>query len=142
MTENLDSRAMQYARNLTAEAYPRASDLPGIPVLRRKWVLRVKADLPHGAGVETAAWSFESSARQTVGSTLGITGKVERPLFAVAGVRLDDHHLVLEVDCPSSEAELGDVAAIVTSVTLRAADRLWQIEDIQGIPKEHWCMMR
>lgn len=39
-------------------------------------------------------------------------------------------------------AKSGDAAAIVTSVTLHAADQLWQIEDIQEIPKEHGFLMR
>jgi hypothetical protein len=131
----------RYGRNLAAEAYPKADDLPGSLGFRRKWVLRLRASLPSDEELLDAIRSFEYSARREVSNAMGIQGELMNPLPAVSATQLDSHHLVLEIDCPNAAAGMGDAAAIATSVMLRAADQRWQLEDLQGIPKRYWFIV-
>jgi hypothetical protein len=126
---------------LAVEAYPKAEDLPGVLGFRRKWVLRLNANLPAGETLEDAVISLGLAARREISKALGGQGDFEHPLPAVSAVRLGDHHLILQIDCPSAAAEMGDAAAIATWVILRGADERWQLEDLQGIPKRYWFIL-
>jgi hypothetical protein len=143
MSDNPAVSAEQYARNLAAASYPALEDVPGIPnAFRRRWVLRLSTSLPAPEVLETAVKSFEASSRRDIAKALGKPGDLEQPVPSASAVRLDDHHLVLEIDCPSPEAMMGDAAAIATGSILRAADQQWQLEDLEGIPKRYWFILR
>lgn len=141
MTENPYTLVDRYGRTLAADAYPKADDLPNMPGFRRKWVLRLRGKVPEGETLENEVRSFELSARQEVAKALGIQGDLPYPLPAISGTRLDGHHVVLEIDCPSTAAGMDDAAAIATSVILRAVDQQWELEDLQGIPKRYWFIV-
>ena len=93
MIDDRDELSEPYARNLAADVYPPACELPGMPVFRRKWVLRVSAHLPEGNTIEAAARSFELSARQEISNVLGVPSKVERPLLSVCAIRCANANL-------------------------------------------------
>lgn len=127
--DDLDSQVERYGWG------PNGVDIPGVPTgLRRKWVLRVSAQLPGEDTLFDMTRSFESSVRQIIADVLQLLPKV-------SSVRLDDHHLVLQIDCPRADASKGDEAAITTWNVLRAADAQWPVEDIEGIPKRDWLAM-
>ena len=142
MNDNREPSVDIYARKLTGDAYPRAEEFPDVPAFLRKWILRLGTSLPSDHALETAIRSFELSARRDIARAAGVSIELVQPLTSVTGVRLDEHHLVLEIVCPSSAAKLGDAAAIATWNTLRAADTQWQMEDLQGIPKTYWSFAR
>jgi hypothetical protein len=145
MSDDPAASADQYARNLAAASYPKPEDVPGIPnAFRRRWVLRLSTSLPAPEVLQAAVKSFEASARREIANALGKPGHVEQPVPSASAVRLDDHHLVIEIDCPSPTAKknIGDAAAIATSSILRAADQQWRLEDVQGIPKSYWFVLR
>jgi hypothetical protein len=107
-------------------------------------VLRLSTSLPAPEVLETAVKSFVGSARREIVTALGELGDVEQSAPSASALRLDDHHLVLEIDCPSpaAEANVGDAVTIATVSILRAADQQWQLEDLQGIPKRYWFILR
>jgi hypothetical protein len=100
------------------------------------------AKLPTADALENAVKLFELSARREIVNALGLPDNAGQPLLLVSAVRLDDVHLVLEINCSTPAAGMGDAAAIATSVILRAADEQWQLEDLQGIPKRYWFLLR
>ncbi len=133
----------EYVRNLAAASYPMPEDVPGIPnAFRRRWVLRLSTSLPELEVLENAIKSFEARARRDIAEALGQPGDLEQPVPSASVVRLDDHHLVVEIDCPNPSAKMGDAAAIATWSILRAADLQWQLEDLEGIPKRYWFALR
>jgi hypothetical protein len=132
----------QYGRNLAAMSYPALENVPGVSnAFRRRWVLRLNVNLPERAALESLVESFETDVRQKVATALGVSGELGQPVPRVSVVRLDEHHLVLAIDSPTSEAKMGDAAAITTFGILRAADEYWKLEDLQGIPKRYWPSM-
>ena len=135
MSNNQDVPAEQYARNLAAASCPKASDVPGMPVLR------VTSTLPARDILEDTAKSFELSVRRVIAEALELPVDVELTLPVVSAIRLDDHYLVLEIDCPIPEAQKGDETAIATVGILRAVDARWQVLDVQGIPRRYWFIM-
>lgn len=60
MSNNRDGPIDRYARDLAAKAYPKADDLTGVPGFRRKWVLRLSANLPADEALEDAVGSLNS----------------------------------------------------------------------------------
>jgi hypothetical protein len=127
---------------LAAASYPEASDVPGMPtVFRRRWVLRVRSTLPARDILEDTVKSFELSVRRAIVEALELPGDIELTLPVVSVVRLDDHYLVLEIDCPIPDAQKGDETTIATVGVLRAADARWQVLDIQGIPRRYWSIL-
>jgi hypothetical protein len=145
MSDDPAASVEQYARNLAAASYPKPEDVPGLPnAFRRRWVLRLSTRLPPPEVLETAVKSFEASARWEIATAQSELGDLEQSAASASAVRLDDHHLILEIDCPSpaAKANVGDAATIVTLSILRAADQQWQLEDLQGIPKRYWFILR
>jgi hypothetical protein len=143
VSDNHDTALERYVRELSAASYPRADHLSGVLGFRRKWVLRVSAKLPMADALDDAVKSFVLSARQEIANALGAESYLEDPLPRASAIRIDDHHLVIEIDCPTGRATAGDSPAIVTAVMLTAADRHWQLEDLQGIPRRYvysWAM--
>ena len=139
---NRDISDEQYIRNLAAASYPVASDIPGLPTaFRRKWVLRVERTLPVRDALGYAAKAFEKAARQLILDALGLPKEDELALPLVEAIRLGDHHLALEIDCPVAQEQKGNEAAIATMAILGAADDQWQILDIQGIPRRFWFVI-
>lgn len=142
MSNNQDVLAEQYARNLAAASYPKASDVPGMPAaFRRRWVLRLGSNLPARDILEDMVKSIERSVRRAIVEAVELASDVDLTLPSVSAVRLDDRYLVLEIDCPIPEAQKGDETAIATVGILRAVDARWQVLDVQGIPRRYWFIM-
>ena len=142
MSNSPDVSVEEYGRNLAASAYPVASSVPEMAAaFRRKWVLRVGSNLPARDVLEHTVKSFELSARRAIVEALELRGDAELAFPVVSVIRLDDHHLVLEIDYPIPEAQKGDEAAIATVGILKAADTQWEVLDIQGIPRRYWFIL-
>jgi hypothetical protein len=140
MNENTASDE-EYMGQVVRRSYPTPEDISAIPTaFRRRWVLRLGKKVPSGEALESALKTFERSVRRTIADALGIPDGLEHPVPAASAVRIDDHHLVIAIDCPgpASQEDMGDAAAIATFGILRAADQQWHLEDLQGIPKRYW----
>lgn len=130
-----------YVRSLVGHAYPAPEDVPSeAGLFRRRWMVRVSQKLGEGSALQAATEGFERRARAEIRRSYGDVAAEAQPRAGVA--RIDDHHVVLEIDCPKPPIAVGDVAAIVTWVVLRAADREWGIEDLQGIPRRYWFQLK
>src|SRR5690348_15032572 len=114
MSDKIDAVG-RYARDLAAAAYPRVEQLPGLSGFRRKWILRTKADLPVGQTLQEVTASFVLSARQEIAKAAAQGPALDYPLPAASAIRLDAHHVVLEIDCPTVP-DMGDAPLITTSV--------------------------
>jgi hypothetical protein len=125
MSGNSAMSAEEYARQLAALSYPKVEAVPGIPnAFRRRWVLRLGTILPAPEVLENTIKSFEASARRDIAKALCQPGDLEQPVPSASAIRLDDLHLVLEIDCPSPEAGMGDAAAIATGGILSCGPAL------------------
>jgi hypothetical protein len=91
-------------------AAERRSQHPGS--VRRKWVLRLRSNLPARDILESRVKSFERSVRRVIVEALELPHDIELTLPVVSALRLDDRDLVLEIDCPIPEAQKGDETAI------------------------------
>jgi hypothetical protein len=127
-----------YARSLTGYAYPMMEDVPhNVRSFRRRWTLRVAKKLPDVSFLNGWSTHVEATMHQEVERTYAeVLHQVDLPV--VSAVRIDDHHLVLEIECPKPGIAVGDVAAIGTWVALRAVDKEWTVEDLEGIPRRYW----
>lgn len=130
-----------YVRELTGLFYPPAEDLAEAPgTFRRKWIVRVHVCLPRGDALVSVVLRFEAEVRAKIEAAYGV--RVDEGIPRVVGVRIDDHHLVLEVICRKSVYAIGDETAVATWGVLRAADREWTIDDLQGIPRRYWLWLQ
>lgn len=130
-----------YGRNLTGYAYPPGEPVEGEPHrFVRRWVLRVARSL--GEDVNDAVGTMEEAARRAMTEAYGAgaAGLDTEPL--VRGVLIGEVHVVLEITCPTPEAAVGDSAAVITWTVLRLAHELWEIEDLEGIPRHFWFQLR
>jgi hypothetical protein len=122
--------------------YPPPIDLPDLPeAFLRKWILRTTSVVPEGDALRVAAKSLEESVRRTIVIEGQASEADVRRLVSVSAVRLDDHHLAMEIVCPKPGVNMGNTAMIATIQTLMRADELWKVEDLQGIPKVHWFIL-
>lgn len=128
---------------MTGEMYPPPIDLPDLPgAFLRKWILRTSSAVPEGDALRVAAKSLEEFVQRIIVTEGQVSEADVRRLVSVSAVRLGDHHLALEIVCPKPGVDMGNAAMIATIQTLMRADELWKVEDLQGIPKAYWFILR
>ena len=141
MSTNDDFDVDKYMHSFTGYAYPAVENVPeNSRMFRRRWILRVNRPLAATHVLSETVRGFESDAQAEILRNYGDAAAVDIP--QVTPTRIDDHHIVFAIDCPKSTFAVGDVAAMVTWMVLRAADKDWGVEELEGIPRRYWFAMR
>lgn len=128
---------------LVGGAYP-----PAIAVgtrVRRNWIARSRGTLPDEPALSGIARATEEDAFAKIRAVYGPITTAEqlagfRP--SVTLVRLDAQHLVVRVEFADPGTSPGDIAATAQWGILQEIDRQIGLEDLQGIPCEHWFPLR
>ncbi len=132
-----------FISELIGQAYPPAIPLGG-GRLRRHWIVRTAGEVPTEGRLHALAQSLEGAAVAKIQAAYGsVTGRQltgARPAIRLR--RLDDRHLVVQTDFADAEGSVGDAAAISQWGVLQDLDREVRVDDLQGLPSEHWFQLR
>src|SRR5262249_8032572 len=113
--------------------------------LRRNWIARTASSLPNDETLSEVQRAVEEDAfikiREAYSSAATLQQLSEaRPTVTL--VRLDEHHLIVRVEFAEPAKSVGDTAAISQWGVLQLLDRRFRLDDLQGIPCEHWFPLR
>jgi hypothetical protein len=132
-------------RGLIGHAYPNAESIgeDGRRFVRR-WVVRCKRELPDQPELDIVATTLTTGAQQALrdayGDVIGSDPAYCLPLTDI--VRISPSHCVACVEAPTHKHAVGDDAAIATWLVLRGIDQAFEIEELEGIPKDYWFQLR
>jgi hypothetical protein len=129
---------------LVGEAYPPVVALDG-GRLRRNWIARTVNALPDNATLSEMAKALEEDAFTRIAtaySSAATPEELSRARASVCLLRLDDHHLVVRIEFAGPEHSVGDAAAISQWGVLEAIDRQIRLDELQGLPCDHWFPLR
>jgi hypothetical protein len=129
--------------DLVGGAYPPAVAVGGR--LRRNWIARTANVLPGEAELNALQQGTEADAIAKIQDAYASVATAEQLANArpsVTLVRLDDHHLIVRIEFAAPENSVGDVAAIAQWGVLQVIDRNLRLDELQGIPCEHWFPIR
>ena len=129
---------------LREQAYPIALAVDGRR-LRRNWIARAVDALPDEETLTAMQRALEDDAFASIVAAYSSTATPEtlsavRP--SVQLVRLDDLHLIVQIEFAGPELSVGAEAAISQWGVLQAIDRQVRLDDLQGIPCDHWFFLR
>jgi hypothetical protein len=127
---------MGNSSSLAGRAYPVLEPLADTPWLQRRlWIIRTVGGLPDEesvAAVVRLIWERLSSQLPDGAGRMVV----------VSTIRIDDYHVGLDVTAPIPERQIGDELAAATWGVLREFDALWRVEELQGLPRDHWFIFR
>lgn len=129
---------------LREHAYPVAVAIDG-GRLRRSWIARTVDVLPDEVTLTEMQRVLEDHASASIVTAYSSSATAEalsavRP--SVRLVRLDDLHLIVRIEFAGPEISMGTEAAISQWGVLQAVDRQMRLDDLQGIPCDHWFFLR
>lgn len=129
---------------LVGQAYPPAVAVEG-GRLRRTWIARTSSVVPSDANLTEMQQALEEEAFSSIKEAYAATATAEalaavRP--SVHLVRLDDDHVIVRIEFAGPERTVGDAAAISQWGVLQAFDRRVRLDELQGVPSEHWFPLR
>lgn len=128
---------------LVGEAYPPTVMVGGR--LRRNWIARTASVLPSEADLDDLQRVVEDDAFTKIRDAYSSAATPEQLSNArpsVMLVRLDEHHLIVRIEFAGPEKSVGDAAAISQWGALQAIDRQLRLDELQGLPCEHWFPLR
>jgi hypothetical protein len=129
---------------LIGEAYPTTVTLES-GRLRRSWIARTVEVLPPEGRLSDMQRALEEDAFMSIKKAYSSSATPQALVDARPSVhlaRLDDHHLVVRIEFAGPEKTVGDAAAISQWGVLQAIDRELRLEELQGLPCEHWFPLR
>jgi hypothetical protein len=129
---------------LVGESYPVAAAVEG-GRLRRNWIARSANVLPVESALREIQAGLEEAASKAITeaySSAATTEALSRACPSVTLVRLDDFHIAVRIEFASPEQSVGDAAATSQWGVLQGLDRKIRLDELQGIPCEHWFPLR
>lgn len=127
---------MATSSSLVGRAYPVLESVIDAPWLQRRlWIIRTGAVLPDQVPVDAAVrliWE-RLCAQLPKGAGQGVS---------VSAIRIDDCHIGLDVTAPIPEKQIEDELAAATWGVMRGIDSLWCVDELQGLPRDHWFIFR
>ena len=129
---------------LRGQAYPVAIAVDG-GRLRRNWIARTVDVLPDELTLTQIQRTLEDDAFASIVTAYSSSATTEtlsavRPLVQL--VRLDDLHLIIQIEFAGPEISVGAEAAISQWGVLQAVDRQIRLDDLQGVPWDCWFFLR
>jgi hypothetical protein len=129
---------------LRGQAYPAAVALDD-GRLRRNWIARTVDVLPDEVTLTEMQRVLEDNAFASIVTAYSSSVTAEalsavRP--SVQLVRLDDLHLIVRIEFAGPGLSVGAEAAISQWGVLQAVDRQMRLDDLQGLPADHWFFLR
>lgn len=129
---------------LIGDAFPKAFDA-GNGRLLTNWIARTVEVLPTDTKLDEIGERLAREAHSSIEAAYSGSATAEaivaaRP--AVQLVRLDDNHLVVRIEFAAPGKSVGDAAMISQFGVLHNLDREMRLEELQGIPCEHWRLLR
>lgn len=107
--------------------------------------MRVRNPLPGNDELDLIASNLVERYMKTIEEEYGELIKQKnlmKSAMNVALVRVDDLHLVAQIDLPTWDVTVGDESLIGTWMVLRELDELWQVDDMEGIPRRFWLVFK
>jgi hypothetical protein len=128
---------------LIGVAFPKAFDARNGRLVTN-WVARTGEVLPTDTKLEEIAERLAQQARSSIEAAYAGSATVEAIVAAspaVQLVRLGDNHLVVRIEFAAPGNSVGDAAMISQFGVLHNLDREIRLEELQGIPCEHWRLL-
>lgn len=132
-------------RQLVGYVYPSAVSVgdDGHRFLRR-WIVRCTRELPEQSALDLLAQRLCTEAQEAIrrahGDRLAIEGSHPRTTADI--VRISPRHCVASIESPAHDHAVGNEAAIGTWHILRGIDQAFELDELEGIPKQFWFQLR
>lgn len=135
-----EDRQHELLKKLVGYVFPTAEEVgnDGRRFVRR-WVVRTEREAPQQGELDSLAEQLVAEARMLIKSQGNSPCDQQAgDLPAVTIVRIGPKHCVVCIESVTAEHATGNDAAISTWSVLRGLDAVVGVEDLEGIPKQHW----
>jgi hypothetical protein len=128
---------------LTTESHPRTF----VEGARRRcnWIVRASSLLPNQSSLAELQQLIEERVSRNIKIAYGSVATARqlddvRPTLLL--MRIDDYHLLVRIVFAGPELSIGDSAVISEWGTLQAVAKEIEIDDLQGLPRDFWFLLR
>lgn len=130
-------------KELTGHVYPTTEPSPlNASRFVRRWIVRTRRSLPND--LSDAARCIVEKVGAIVRDAYGSSAsdeEIAHNLPALQLARGDELHLVAAIEVAAPDTAVGDAPALATWRILGEIDLLYEIDDLQGIPRRFWFQL-